>query len=298
LVVLTGVAFGIVAILLTGTALSVHPSAPAVAGPVLTLEELGFAVVSLGALWLSYKIFQRLFQSPMTYPPAAIAACALLLLSMLGFYAVMRNVAPSLFLPRSDYPPSCPQANCSTGPGGGTGPATGHPTTGPTAPGFGLPTITGLPWSFPWWASYVVLLGALAIVGLLVVPALVDWWEREEVEESNAPARASPAEVRAAVTLALDELAQAHDGDPRGVIVRAYGKLLEKLLGRFNDTEPLTAREIERYCVSELGVAPATARELTELFEEARYSTRPMGPSEVDRTRSALSGVLRDLGHV
>jgi hypothetical protein len=142
--------------------------------------------------------------------------------------------------------------------------------------------------------AYVVLGAAILVVVLLVIPAWVAWKEESE-PEVRPTVRENAREARRAVSVALQSLSRDPGQDPRGVIVRLYGRLLQGILRRFGAVDPLTAREIERYCVSELGVRSGTARELTDLFEAARYSSRPMGAAEVARTRAALTAALKDL---
>ena len=44
-----------------------------------------------------------------------------------------------------------------------------------------------------------------------------------------------------------------------------------------------------------LGIRPEVATELTRLFEEARYSTHPLGPESADRAAEAMRRATADL---
>jgi hypothetical protein len=246
-------------------------------------------MVFLVALWLSYKIAQRLIEPTMSYPPAAIAAVLSIGAAGVALYYLLRALGPIIGtpFPPSFYPAPNPGPNGNNTPPGHSTPPGNNPTSGPKL-------AIGLPWALPWWVAYVVLGAAAVAVVLVVLPLIVERFEGEEGEPESGPG-ANADEVRRAVASTLAELESGPGTDPRGAIVRLYGRLLDRILRRFGEVEPLTAREIERYCVSELGARPRTARELTELFEEARYSTRPMGAGEVDRARAALGSLLRDI---
>jgi hypothetical protein len=90
----------------------------------------------------------------------------------------------------------------------------------------------------------------------------------------------------------LDAIASA---DVRGKIVRLYADLLVGVGAGIEGLESRTAREIEAVCVGRLEVTAATARELTWLFEEARYSKHPMDAAAFRRARGALGALLVEL---
>ncbi|MCI4346069.1 MAG: DUF4129 domain-containing protein, partial [Thermoplasmata archaeon] len=75
-----------------------------------------------------------------------------------------------------------------------------------------------------------------------------------------------------------------------------YARLLLRLRPSLAATEVLTAREIEQALVDRWQVRTVPAERLTRLFEEARYSTRPLPADAVATTRNALEQILEDLG--
>jgi hypothetical protein len=132
-----------------------------------------------------------------------------------------------------------------------------------------------------------VLVGALAVPGVLAV--LLD--RRPRSRGGGAPLRR--AEVRAALAAAQSEITAG--GDPRESVVRLYARLLAAIGPKTGDVSCLTAEEIRAQALSALGVRPAAAQALTRLFEEARYSAHPFGPSEAGRFRDALRDAEVDL---
>ena len=59
--------------------------------------------------------------------------------------------------------------------------------------------------------------------------------------------------------------------------------------------EVLTAREIEGLALMELGLSRGSVDDLTNLFEEARYSAHEIGPRQRDRAVECLTSIRREL---
>ncbi|HKS59968.1 MAG TPA: DUF4129 domain-containing protein, partial [Thermoplasmata archaeon] len=87
----------------------------------------------------------------------------------------------------------------------------------------------------------------------------------------------------------------ASDAEIRTRIVQLYSQLLQSVTPGLGNLSSRTAREIEDLGVSRLGLRRETSRELTRLFEEARYSTHPLGRSSLETARAALNRMLDDL---
>ena len=85
------------------------------------------------------------------------------------------------------------------------------------------------------------------------------------------------------------------DAEIRARIVELYSQLLRSVTPGLGDLGARTPREIEALGVKRLGFRPGTARELTWLFEEARYSTHPISRQSLERARFALNATFDDL---
>ncbi len=85
------------------------------------------------------------------------------------------------------------------------------------------------------------------------------------------------------------------DEEPRELLIRLYGTLLDRLTPFVGDTDRQTAEEIRIAHLVRLGISGATAREITRLFEEARYSQHPIGPMELARAKSAIHQAIAEL---
>ncbi|MCI4322849.1 MAG: DUF4129 domain-containing protein [Thermoplasmata archaeon] len=144
-----------------------------------------------------------------------------------------------------------------------------------------------------WWASLVdwlpIVGGIVAalVVALLVLPKLAPPQAPETEESTEAPAKRALEE-------AIDSLDR-EGSDPRLAIRAAYARLLLRAQNRLPPLDPATPREIEELLVHRLRVAPSVAGELTALFEEARYSTHPLGPETVERARRLLGQALAEM---
>ena len=84
-------------------------------------------------------------------------------------------------------------------------------------------------------------------------------------------------------------------GSPRETIVRLYNRLLTAIAGNDLELATSTAEEIRRTRLVALRVAPNRAQAITEMFEEACYSTHPIEPAGVDRFVGTMREVEDDL---
>jgi hypothetical protein len=181
--------------------------------------------------------------------------------------------------PKGPPPPPHNGTNNSSGGVGGSGTA--------AAPVF---SITLSP-----WVLLAIVLGVGASVGALAVPGvlarIVDRPARSERGGPTTPAARD--ELHAA--LAEAGAALGRGDDPRTTIVRLYVRLLAEFAPRIGDVASLTAEEIHRRVLVVLGVGERASEALTRLFEEARYSSHPIGPEDAGRCRTAIEEVERDL---
>ena len=179
-----------------------------------------------------------------------------------------------------------------------TGPnSTGPPPTNTTGTNLSGPggTLYLLP-SLPGWVPFV-LVTAVVVVGVVIaLPLVVSFAEGRRAGRGRTSSPPSIAEVRVALVRAARALEQG--GDPRTVIVRLYGELLERLDTLVAGIDPETPEEIRSQHLVRLGIHPDAANVLTHLFEEARYSTHPLGPEAAERVRQAVEVALADLNRV
>lgn len=147
----------------------------------------------------------------------------------------------------------------------------------------------------PAWVPFV-LLGAIVLVAALVAVPQVRGYIFQRREDRRV-GRASVREVPPGVREALAQASSALDlgDDPRAVILALYRAMLEHLQPMVEDLGASTPEEIRVSHLIRLGVRPDEARTLTRLFEEARYSTHPLGPETSARAQKALRATLDDL---
>ncbi len=164
----------------------------------------------------------------------------------------------------------------------------GNPPPGQGGPGGGLP----LSQAFP-IGMLLTVLAALAVLIVAfvyhVLPALAHHLSYEEPERDLK--RRETLEV---VRRGIRDLEGG--GDPRMVVLRAYATMCGLIERRgLSRGEFLTPREFQWRARTELLLTEASLRELTSLFEEARYSTHPMGQDQADRALRRLTAVREEL---
>jgi uncharacterized protein DUF4129 len=149
--------------------------------------------------------------------------------------------------------------------------------------------------SVPGWVPIVLLAAVILLTVVVVFPQarayLAERRERGVARRSGADT--VPAGVREALNRASDELGRG--GDPRAIILALYSEMLDRLRPMATDLETSTPEEIRAAHLIRLQVRPQAAETLTRLFEEARYSSHPMGAAEGDRARDAVRMTLDDL---
>ncbi|MGH8970917.1 MAG: DUF4129 domain-containing protein [Actinomycetes bacterium] len=148
------------------------------------------------------------------------------------------------------------------------------------------------------WALVVGLLLVVAAGAVLAVLARLRSAQPEPEETPPAQRRLDPAdeavldEALVAAGAALD----AHD-DVRAAIIAAWTTMTATLARRGATARSSdTPTELLDRAVASGLVPPAAARELTELFREARFSTHPLPAAARDRAEAALARVRAELG--
>jgi hypothetical protein len=152
------------------------------------------------------------------------------------------------------------------------------------APTGGAKSTFAVPSWLPWTVLGIALV-AIAIGGLWL-------WRRRIGFEAEPLARSA---ARAAVDAAITALEQTTD--PRGAVIAAYAAmertLAERGMARMSAEAP---REYLARVLVETSGAASDARRLTNLFEEARFSLRPISERSRTLALAALSSVRAQLG--
>lgn len=145
----------------------------------------------------------------------------------------------------------------------------------------------------PGWVPYVLVIGVIVVVAVIAVPWIED---RRLARHPDLDRYRAPTQVQRVLEEAAGELAEGRDA--RDVIIRLYGKLLSRLRPVVGSVDPHTPEEIRTLHLERLGIRHGAAERLTRLFEEARYSSHPLGEGTLAEARSAIDAALADLARV
>jgi uncharacterized protein DUF4129 len=157
---------------------------------------------------------------------------------------------------------------------------------GGLASGLGLPDMEVLtaPALFNWVFGSLAVMAGLGALGLALWSALGD---RLVPDGGDADSAMPAVPLRTAVEESLDDLRA--EGDPRRAIVRCYARFERVAADSGLERRPwLTPTEFMREVLARLSLPRAAVPTLTGLFELARFSHHPLGPSERDRAVDAL----------
>jgi hypothetical protein len=144
---------------------------------------------------------------------------------------------------------------------------------------------------FPAWVLFPVIAILGTVIAVVAVPRVRLYLQDRAV--SRAGADSQETEVRGALDAAAQELASG--SDPRTVILRLYGRLLRRVEPVTGNVDRATPEEIRTIHLLRLGIRVEAADALTRLFEEARYSTHPLGVDAATRASQAIADAERDL---
>ncbi len=164
----------------------------------------------------------------------------------------------------------------------------GHNNSTPPPPGT---TSVAPPLSLSNVLPIFIVIAVAFVAAAVAIPVLLSRSARRRGEGVLEIDRARDA--RAALSAAVSELDEGRD--PRRVIVRLYDRLLSRVSPLGVGVEFSTAEEIRANQLLPLGVRRPAADTLTRLFEEARYSTHPMGADAVGLARDAIRAAEADL---
>jgi hypothetical protein len=90
---------------------------------------------------------------------------------------------------------------------------------------------------------------------------------------------------------AIGELKGTSDEDLRGAILNTYRQMLQLVQERMGGTSPLTPRELAGLTIGTLKWPEKDVRELTDIFEMARYSTKELSEKEKEKAIDCLDGI-------
>lgn len=277
--VLAAVALGGAAALLTAP---VAPNPPSYFYPGFNISVTtgGWLVIGFVVVWLAYHFLERFRQGTAHIPNRALSAAFVAILLAIAFVFIARAFGPTAAGGAS------PQ---ESGGANSTPTASINNTTNLSVHSLGFEPLDVGGWSIPGWVVFAALLAVAAGVGLVAVPAYL-----ARRSPAGAAPRAGPA-ARRDFTEALRTLRSSGDPDVREVIITLYARLLLRISPALGDLDAHAPREIEAECVAALHIQPATARALTDLFEEARYSTHPLDATTGARAREVFDQALADL---
>ena len=179
------------------------------------------------------------------------------------------------------------------------GPASSPPppsngTSGPPGPNLTGPGGVLAPLHLPSWALFAAVAAIALVVGAVAAPRLWSYvTSREREGPLRRPTPAEIAQIQGALRVAAQDLATG--ADPREVIIALYAALLGRVGPIVGGVDADTPEEIRALHLVRLGIRPAAAQILTRLFEEARYSSHPLGLDSAHLARDAIDQARADL---
>jgi hypothetical protein len=273
-----GIAVGAAAVLVVGPSPRIPPP-PSVGGQLeihLPLAAVGLLCLAPFLVGFGALFYRRLNHGAARLPGRVLAVALVMLMLLLLFILVVRGSGGSGAV---TYVGGSPPANNTTGAPNNTTPV------GAT----GGPTIVG--WTIPSWGVWVLVAAVAALMTVVMAAALAVRRPAPAPRETLDAGEVS--ETRAALEAAAVALDQG--ADPRLTILALYARLLAQVGPLAGDLEPWTPEEIRVARLAGLGLSGPAMTTLTRLFEEARYSSHPMGPGAARRASEAIRVVEQQL---
>lgn len=285
-VLLLAVVVGVVSVVLVGS--SPTPPTPHAGEIIINFppEVWGLLFLSPLLVGLAAIALQHIAKRTRRVPRQVVVAFVVVFGLLLVFVFILSNTpgtstgSVSVVTPPPSNSTGASHAN-NTSSGGGSG-------SGATpAPAVSFPV--------PSWVLLVLVAGLTVIVGGLAIPGMLGRvLDRRRVSggrTSRTPI--DPLQVQAVLAQASEAIAQG--ADPRQTIIQLYVRLLNEFGPKLGAVDYMTAEEIRGDPLARLRVRPSAAEALTRLFEQARYSSHPMGPEDASRCLDALRQVESDL---
>ena len=279
-VVVAALAVGAAASILVGTSSAPAPSSAPT--PLIFLPPWLIAIASFGiiAFVIGSLVLLRMSGGPALSMQRTTVTALATVLAALVFLVVVHLLG---------FGTSPAGTNNTSGHGGGG-------TTPPPSGGHNVTTGSGgvFTWAgVPPWLPFVILAAVVLLAVVVAVPGLREYLAGRRGAAARPIRSAEEAAVREALTQASTDFRRG--ADPRAVILALYAALLERLEPMVVGLDSRTPEEIRAVHLEHLGVRPGPARTLTRLFEEARYSSHPMGAEESERAAEAVRAALDDL---
>lgn len=283
----------VVALALTAAAAAPHSAGSGLAGAApatragleAALSLLAGCGLVLLAVLLAWQRRRRLDEQASLSWPEPPSRWARMLAMLVALLIVAGTVATAVVLLRTQHPRT---------PAPSAGPGSGRLSTS-------SPSLASFPAGGPGGAADLV--AAAVVVGVLVLAVLgyAAWSRRHRGAASDAAASEPEPEPEPAPALAgaLRDAADAlrlADGTPRQVIIACY-RAMTRRLGRAG-AEPAAADAPEELLERAAGaglVVPQPARQLAALFQEARFSTHPIGAVQQQQAVAALEALRASL---
>ncbi len=141
---------------------------------------------------------------------------------------------------------------------------------------------------------YTAFLGMIAVSSVIIIRAIKVSWE--EMKEPITEIPTSQAEGIIAVEDAIHILESQETPDPRTRIINCYRRMIQAAqhLGT-PITSDQTARELETAIRKMLMLKGSAITDLTDLFEEARYSSHPITEQNGEEARQHLLAIAEEM---
>ncbi len=140
----------------------------------------------------------------------------------------------------------------------------------------------------------LILFVCIALVVLLVYSKMKVYLESKIVEEEEKDVKGM---VSATLDRTVDDLYSGKD--IRSTIIRCYQQMCRALEDTgVDNAESMTPREFIRLSTRKLDVSRNTLREMTGMFEEARYSVHSLGEGMRERALKDLTILKKELGGI
>lgn len=136
---------------------------------------------------------------------------------------------------------------------------------------------------------------ATILLGSAVALILLTFYYLSTMRRRNRIREIEKEEVSEIVRRTMEELWTGND--PRSSIIRCYGDMCSLLEKRpaIDDSPALTPREFLEEAEERIPVSKEGLEELTFLFEEARYSPHELSEEMVERAKTALESIQKEL---
>jgi hypothetical protein len=144
------------------------------------------------------------------------------------------------------------------------------------------------------WFFYAII-GLVFVCSVIVVRSILVSWDETGSELIGKMPLPLPEGIEA-VEGAIHILKTQTDLDPRMRIINSYQSMVERAKGvGATVTSDQTARELEAALHMMLKVNSPAIRELTDLFEEARYSLHPITEDDAGHAQRCLLDITRQM---